>query len=82
MKIGILTHYNVNNQGAQLQLYALYHYLKSLGHDMYVLTYNKNFDFIPEEAEKNNVSLGSVPYYIRNYLIGIFINNFNKCARC
>ena len=22
MKIGILTHYNVNNQGAQLQMYA------------------------------------------------------------
>ena len=39
MKIGILTHYNVNNQGAQLQLYALSSYLKELGHDVYVLTY-------------------------------------------
>ena len=25
MKIGILTHYDVNNQGAQLQMYALYY---------------------------------------------------------
>ena len=24
MRIGILTHYDVNNQGAQLQMYALY----------------------------------------------------------
>ena len=31
MKIGILTHYNVNNQGAQLQMYALYNKLKELG---------------------------------------------------
>ena len=30
MQIGILTHYDVNNQGAQLQLYATYMQLKEL----------------------------------------------------
>ncbi len=32
MKIGILTHYDVNNQGAQLQMYALKRELEKLGH--------------------------------------------------
>lgn len=68
MKIGILTHYNVNNQGAQLQMYALWDYLRSLGHEAVILTYPKNFDFIPEEGKKNNVSLKSIPYYVKNYL--------------
>lgn len=70
MKIGILTHYNVNNQGAQLQLYALSDYLRSKGHEVFTLTYNKNFDFIPEEGQKNVVKLSSVPYYLKNYLLG------------
>ena len=30
MKVGILTHYGVNNQGAQLQMYALNQQLKEL----------------------------------------------------
>ena len=82
MKIGILTHYEVNNQGAQLQMYALSSFLRSLGHETVILTYKKNFDLIPEEATKNNVSLSSVPYYIENYLIkkgpGLFAHNAMK----
>ena len=69
MKIGILTHYNVNNQGAQLQLYSLYCYLEDLGHTPYVLTYQKNFDFLLEEAKKNTVSLSSIPYYMKHYML-------------
>lgn len=68
MKIGILTHYDVNNQGAQLQLFALSTYLRLKGHEVSTLTYNKNFDFIPEEGQKNVVKLSSVPYYLKNYL--------------
>lgn len=79
MKIGILTHYNVNNQGAQLQMYALTEYLCSCGHEVVILTYNKNFDFIPEEGKKNNVSLRSIPYYLKNYLFdkGIGLTWYN-----
>lgn len=82
MKIGILTHYNVNNQGAQLQMCALSDYLCSMGHEAVILTYHKNFDFIPDEAKKNNVSLGSIPYYIKNYLFekgfGLTLYNARK----
>ena len=46
MKIGILTHYQVHNHGAILQMYGLYYTLKSLDYTPYILTYEKNFDFI------------------------------------
>ena len=69
MKIGILTHYDVNNQGAQLQMYALYSKLKDLGHTPKILTYKKNFDFELEHKLKYQVSTKSVPYYLKNYLI-------------
>ena len=82
MKTGILTHYEVNNLGAQLQMYALSCFLRSLGHEPVILTYRKNFDLIPEEAVKNNVSVSSVPYYLKNYLIkkgfGLFLHNAMK----
>lgn len=69
MKIGILTHYDVNNQGAQLQLYAMYKYLEQLGHEAVVLTYKKNYDFVPNLERRNQITIASVPYIIRNFLI-------------
>lgn len=45
MKIGILTHYQVESHGACLQHYALTHYLQALGHDVYVLSCHINIDF-------------------------------------
>lgn len=79
MRIGILTHYNVNNMGAQLQMYSLCTYLESLGHSVVILTYEKNFDFIPDEAKKNNVTIASIPYYTREYLLkkGIGLTGHN-----
>ena len=79
MKVGILTHYDVNNQGAQLQMYALYNQLILMGHHPCILTYLKNYDFVPQEKLKNQVSLRSIPYYIRNYVIkqGIALSIFN-----
>ena len=68
MKIGILTHYDVNNQGAQLQLYALYMQLKSLGHDPIVLTYRKNYDFDPSKEKRNQITISSIPYILKNFL--------------
>ena len=82
MKIGILTHYDVNNQGAQLQMYALYNKLLELGHVPKILAYTKNFDFKLEEKIKTQVSVKSVPYYINNYLIkkglGLTLHNVKK----
>ena len=66
MKIGILTHYQVHNHGAILQMYGLYNTLKNLGHIPYILTYNKNFDFIDKQlSNKYNISLKSIPFYLK-----------------
>lgn len=63
--IGILTHYQVHNHGAILQLYGLYHALEKLGLSPCVLTYQKNFDFIaPELKNKYTLSVKSIPFYL------------------
>jgi len=79
MKIGILTHYNVINQGAILQMYAMQKWLEQHGHNVYILTYNKNFDFMPHEESKYNISIKYLSFYIREYLLkkGLFITLFN-----
>lgn len=68
MKIGILTHYDVNNQGAQLQMYALKRELEKLGHNVKILTYVKNYDFDLEKKLKYQPSLKSIPTYLKEYL--------------
>ena len=69
MRIGILTHYNVYNLGAQLQMLALEAYLQELGHRVSILTYEKNFDFLQGEKEKNSASWKAIPYYLKHYLV-------------
>ena len=82
MKIGILTHYDVNNQGAQLQLYALYLFLKEHGHDPVVLTYRKNYDLKPDQERRNQITFRSIPYVVRTFLIkkglGLTWHNMRK----
>lgn len=41
MRIGILTFHRAHNYGAVLQCYALQQYLMGLGHDAFVIDYNK-----------------------------------------
>lgn len=82
MKAGIITHYDVHNHGAQLQLYALSQQLKKLGYSAQALTYKKNYDFLELGIEnKYMISFRSIPYYLK-YLFnkGIFrtIYNYNK----
>ena len=69
MKIGILTHYNVYNLGAQLQMLALEAWLKDLGHEVTILSYEKNFDFMEGEKERNSGSWKALPFYVKHYLI-------------
>lgn len=83
MRIGILTHYGVNNQGAVLQVYAMYHYLEQLGHQPYVLTYPKNFDFADKDTFKRyHIGVRSAPYFLKNYFLrqgtGITLFNIRK----
>ena len=82
MKIGILTHYNVYNLGAQLQMLALEAYLNGLGHEVIILTYEKNFDFLEGEKERNSASWKALPFYVKHYLIekgpGLTLFNYRK----
>ena len=82
MKIGILTHYDVNNQGAQLQMYALTKELENMGHNVKILTYVKNYDFDMSKKLKYQPSLKSIPTYIKEYLIkrgvGSLLRNYKK----
>lgn len=43
MRIGIITCNNALNYGARLQAYALYSYLRGLGHDAYVIDYKPGY---------------------------------------
>ena len=45
MKIGILTFYAAHNYGAVLQALASQHYLKSLGHEAYIIDYVEKKEF-------------------------------------
>lgn len=64
-KIGILTHYQVHNHGAILQMHGLYNVLKNLGLKPVILTYKKNLSFIESNLEnKYNISLKSIPFYL------------------
>lgn len=79
MKIGIITHYDVHNHGAVLQMYALEKVLENFGNEAKGLTFHKNYDFFESYAEnKYNISLKSIPYYI-GYLMekGIKKTYFN-----
>lgn len=82
MKIGILTHYDVNNQGAQLQMYALTKELENMGHQVKILTYVKNYDFDTGKKLKYQPSIKSIPTYFKEYLIkrgiGSTIHNYKK----
>ncbi len=69
MRVGILTHYDVNNQGAQLQMYALYNQIKNMGHEPKVLSYTKNYDFEQIEKVRNQITIKSIPYLLKTYLI-------------
>lgn len=79
MKVGILTHYNVNNQGAQLQLAAMQSFLRKQGHEPIVLTYEKSFEYDHDEEKKNSGSIKALSYYVRHYLFekGLGLTLFN-----
>ena len=68
-KTGIITHYDVHNHGAVLQLYASRKILEKLGYDAKALKYKKNYDFMELGIEKKySISIKSVPFYLK-YLV-------------
>lgn len=78
MKIGILTFHCAHNYGAVIQCYALQQYLKSLGHEVYVIDYRpKYFDFykIPKVTISNAPNLKA---YLKGKLKELIIGNIQK----
>ena len=69
MKIGILTHYNVINNGATLQMYALQSFLEHQGHEVFILTYQKNYDYSEDAAKKYNRNIKGLLYIFKSYFV-------------
>lgn len=65
-KIGIITHYDVHNHGAVLQLMALKKVLFNFGIEARALQFDKNYDFIGLELQaKYKISIKSANTYLR-----------------
>lgn len=66
--IGIVTHYEVHNHGAQLQLFALIKVLVEHGYTAKALTFEKDYRYLDSTAKnKYKISIKSIPFYL-NYL--------------
>lgn len=91
MKYGIITHYDVHNHGALLQLNGLKQVLKSLGIDANALQFDKNYDFMGRAMKaKYEFSIKSVGVYFKliaergmknsffNYKKSRILNGFRK----
>lgn len=83
MKYGIITHYNVHNHGASLQLNALIKVLKrDFSIDAQALQFETNYDFADKSVrDKHKISLKSVGYffgYIKERGLKIFLFNIKK----
>lgn len=66
MKYGIITHYDVHNHGALLQLNGLKQVLKGLDIDASALRFDKNYDFMGREMKaKYELSLKSIGIYLK-----------------
>lgn len=78
MKIGILTFHCAHNYGAVIQCYGLQQYLRSLGHEVYVINYKpKYFDFykIPEITISNTPNLKA---YLKGKIRELIIGHIRK----
>lgn len=82
MKYGIITHYDVHNHGALLQLYAMKRILGSFDIEATALQFDKNYDFMGvANKAKYEISLKSVGVYVRFLLqrgVGSTFFNYNK----
>lgn len=66
MKYGIITHYDVHNHGALLQLNALKQVLKKLEIDASALQFDKNYDFMGRNMKsKYEISIKSLGIYAK-----------------
>lgn len=66
-KVGIVTHYDVHNHGAILQLNALIHVLRErYAIEAKALQFDKNYDFLGHKLKaKYDISAKSIGIYVR-----------------
>lgn len=81
-KIGIITHYDVHNHGALLQLTALIRVLRQKGITAKALRFDKNYDFMGHGLKaKYDVSVKSIGIYLKYFKekgLGCTRYNYNK----
>lgn len=79
---GIITHYDVHNHGALLQLTALIRVLAKKGINAKALRFEKNYDFLGHKLKtKYDISIKSLGFYLKylkNKGLGCTIYNFRK----
>lgn len=64
--IGIVTHYEVHNHGAQLQLFALIKVLAAHNYTAKALTFEKDYRYLDSSAKnKYRISIKSIPFYLK-----------------
>ena len=87
--IGIVTHYEVHNHGAQLQLFALIKEVEKKGFTAKALTFEKNYCYLDSSAKnKYKISIKSIPFYLKYYYTDINLKNkkgsclLNNCLIC
>lgn len=83
MKYGIITHYDVHNHGAILQMNALIKVLKrDFNIDAQALRFDKNYDFMGRALKaKYEIGIKSIGIYIKYLLergLKIFLFNVKK----
>ncbi|WP_337634029.1 polysaccharide pyruvyl transferase family protein [Prevotella sp.] len=91
MKYGIITHYDVHNHGALLQLNGLKQVLNGLGIEANALQFDKNYDFMGKAMKaKYEISIKSIGIYLKfiadrgikstwfNYKKSKLLNGFRK----
>ena len=67
-RYGIITHYDVHNHGALLQLTALIRILKQKGIEAKALQFDKNYDFMGREMKaKYDISTKSISIYLKYF---------------
>ena len=94
MNAGIITHYDVHNHGALLQLTALIKVLETKGIEGKALRFDKNYDFLGSNLKsKYNISVQSIGVYLKyikekglkctyyNFWKRRTLNNYKKSKR-
>lgn len=81
-KGGIITHYDVHNHGALLQLTALIRVLAQMNIDAKALQFDKNYDFLGHDLKsKYEISIKSIRHYLKFLTdrgIGSTLYNYRK----